>query len=263
MLLPPDSTPVAVSEPPRPPQEAPSPPPRNPAPHLVLHQHGDVDEHVVKLLDAALQPHDVLVPALDLAEGLLGNLRVDDLRWAAERRAVGPRARHSPRAPCGPPTPQPRTITHPRGEEGRVPALQHLLQLLVGSLFAGLITKEGERQIEDRSSSLQKLPEDGHVPSLRCVQLFATPWTAAHQASARGTFQARILEWVSISSSGGSPQPRDRTHASCVSCMGRQFFITEPPGNPSGSTVAFKACSAFSDVSPNPIQPQPYQQLPS
>lgn len=47
--------------------------------YLILHQHGNVHKHVVKLLDAALQPHDVLVPSLDLAEGLLGNLRVNDL----------------------------------------------------------------------------------------------------------------------------------------------------------------------------------------
>ena len=33
-----------------------------------------------------------------------------------------------------------------------------------------------------------------------------------------GIFQARILEWVAISSSRGSSQPRDRT---CVSCIGR------------------------------------------
>ena len=44
-----------------------------------------------------------------------------------------------------------------------------------------------------------------------------------------GTFQARILEWVAISSSRGSSQPRDQTHAS-VSAGG--FFTTEPLGNP-------------------------------
>ena len=34
-------------------------------------------------------------------------------------------------------------------------------------------------------------------------------------------FQARILEWVAISYSKGSSQPRDRTHVSRVSCSGR------------------------------------------
>lgn len=38
----------------------------------------------MELLDAALQPHDVLVPSLDLTEGLLGNLGVNDLREATQ-----------------------------------------------------------------------------------------------------------------------------------------------------------------------------------
>ena len=40
-------------------------------------------------------------------------------------------------------------------------------------------------------------------------------------SSVRGLFQARILEWVAISSSGGSSQPRDQICVSCVSCIGR------------------------------------------
>ena len=37
-------------------------------------------------------------------------------------------------------------------------------------------------------------------------------------------FQARILEWVAISSSRGSSQSRDQTHISCMSCVGRQIL---------------------------------------
>ena len=40
-------------------------------------------------------------------------------------------------------------------------------------------------------------------------------------SSVHGIFQAGILEWVAISSSRGSSQPRDRTHVSCISCIGR------------------------------------------
>ena len=40
-------------------------------------------------------------------------------------------------------------------------------------------------------------------------------------SSVRGLFQARILEWVTISFSRGSSQPRDWTPVSCVSCFGR------------------------------------------
>ena len=41
------------------------------------------------------------------------------------------------------------------------------------------------------------------------VQLFTTPWTAAHQAHSPGESQAKILEWVVMPSSRGSSQPRD------------------------------------------------------
>ena len=41
---------------------------------------------------------------------------------------------------------------------------------------------------------------------------FQTPWTEAHQPPLfHGISQARILEWVAISFSRGSSQPRDRT----------------------------------------------------
>ena len=36
--------------------------------------------------------------------------------------------------------------------------------------------------------------------------------------------QSRILEWVAISFSRGSSWPRDKTHISCVSCIGRQII---------------------------------------
>ena len=51
----------------------------------------------------------------------------------------------------------------------------------------------------------------------------ATPWTVAGQAplSVHGILQARILEWVAIFFSRGSPQPRDQTP---VSCTGKQIL---------------------------------------
>ena len=54
------------------------------------------------------------------------------------------------------------------------------------------------------------------------VRLFATPWTAVHQASlSLGILQAGILEWVAMPSSRGSSQPRDQTQ---VSCIAGEFF---------------------------------------
>ena len=42
--------------------------------------------------------------------------------------------------------------------------------------------------------------------------------------SVHGILQARILEWVAISSSKGSSWPRDWTRVSCTSCTGRQVL---------------------------------------
>ena len=42
--------------------------------------------------------------------------------------------------------------------------------------------------------------------------------------SVHGIIQARILEWVAISSSRGSSWPRDGTHVSCVFCIGRRIL---------------------------------------
>ena len=47
-------------------------------------------------------------------------------------------------------------------------------------------------------------------------------WTVAHQASlSMRILQATILEWVAMSSSRGSSQPRDWTHVSMSTCIGR------------------------------------------
>ena len=43
-------------------------------------------------------------------------------------------------------------------------------------------------------------------------------------SSVHGILQARILEWVAISSSRRSSQPRDQTHISYVSCIGKRIL---------------------------------------
>ena len=42
-------------------------------------------------------------------------------------------------------------------------------------------------------------------------------------SSVRGIFQARVLEWIAISFSRGSSQPRDGTRVSCIA--GRCFTV--------------------------------------
>ena len=54
------------------------------------------------------------------------------------------------------------------------------------------------------------------------VWLFGTPQDCSQSGfSVHGISQARILEWVHISFSRESSWPRDQTHISCVSCIGR------------------------------------------
>ena len=52
-------------------------------------------------------------------------------------------------------------------------------------------------------------------------------------SSVHGILQARILEWVAMPSSRESSQPRDQTHVSYVSCIGRRVFYQYcHPGSP-------------------------------
>ena len=41
-----------------------------------------------------------------------------------------------------------------------------------------------------------------------------------------GILQAKILEWIAMSSSKESSQPRDGTCVSYISCISRRFFTT-------------------------------------
>ena len=74
--------------------------------------------------------------------------------------------------------------------------------------------------------------------SFSCILLFVTQWTIAHQSSVHGIFQARILEWVTISYSRGSAQPRDQTQ---VSCAAGGFFTIKPPGKPMRAGVVVQS----------------------
>ena len=68
--------------------------------------------------------------------------------------------------------------------------------------------------------------------SQSCLTLCNTMDCSMTGSSVQGISQARILEWVAISSSRGYAQPRDRTHVSCISYIGRWVFTTMPSGKP-------------------------------
>ena len=52
-------------------------------------------------------------------------------------------------------------------------------------------------------------------------------------SSVQGSLQARVLEWVAISSSGDLSEPRIEPPSAVSPALAGGFFTTEPPGNPS------------------------------
>ena len=72
---------------------------------------------------------------------------------------------------------------------------------------------------------------------IRCVCAQPTPTlsnpmdSSPPGSSVHGIFQARILDWVAISSSRGSSWPRDRPCVSCIFCIGREILYHWEAGN--------------------------------
>ena len=61
------------------------------------------------------------------------------------------------------------------------------------------------------------------ISACMCAQLFSHVWPVIPGTvalSVHGISQARILEWVDISFSRGSSQPRNKTSISCISSTG-------------------------------------------
>ena len=94
-------------------------------------------------------------------------------------------------------------------------------------MSADCLSDKGTNVSEDGSSSEHSSGSDDvkvKVKSLRCVRLFATPWTLARQAPpCMGFSRQEYWSGFAISFSRGSSQPRDRTQVSCVA--GRRFNL--------------------------------------
>ena len=73
-----------------------------------------------------------------------------------------------------------------------------------------------------------------HAKSLQSCLTLCDPMGCSLPGSfVHGILQARILEWVAISSFKGSSQPRDGTLVSYISCISRQVLYHKPhPGKP-------------------------------
>ena len=85
--------------------------------------------------------------------------------------------------------------------------------------------------------------------SLSCVWLYASPYGLCGPpgSSVHGILQARILEWVAISSSRGSSWPRDRAHIFCTSCTVADSSA-EPPEKPPSLCVCVRISLFSKDV---------------
>ena len=69
------------------------------------------------------------------------------------------------------------------------------------------------------------------MKSLSRVWIFAIPWTVAYQAPLSiGFFQAVVLEWIAISFSRGSSQPRDQTRFSLI--VNKHYYHLSHQGSP-------------------------------
>ena len=78
-----------------------------------------------------------------------------------------------------------------------------------------------------------------HVCAQLCLTLCDPMDCSMPGSSVHGIFQESILEWVAISSSTGSFQPRGRFR---VSCIGRRFLYTAPPGKTCNYLAHGKKC---------------------
>ena len=86
--------------------------------------------------------------------------------------------------------------------------------------YCVLQMKKLEQRLNELIDVIQLL--NARVLLLSHVWLFATLGTCSlPDSSVHGIFQARILEWVAISSSRRSSPPRDQTRVSWVSCTDR------------------------------------------
>ena len=70
-----------------------------------------------------------------------------------------------------------------------------------------------------------------------CLTLCDPMGSCPPGSSEHGILQAGTLEWVAISSSRGSSQPRDRP---CISCTGRWVLSAEPLGKPKYMSTCYR-----------------------
>ena len=94
----------------------------------------------------------------------------------------------------------------------RLEAVPYLIIIKTGASAIALSTAKTFYSLILGAKSLQLYPT-------LCDPLGCSP----PGSSIHGFLQARVLEWVAMPSSRGTSQPRDQTHISYISCIGRIF----------------------------------------
>ena len=79
----------------------------------------------------------------------------------------------------------------------------------------------GMSYYNNRKNYMRVIYTWGTLSAQTCATLCGLMEGSLSGSSVHGIFQAKILEWVVISSSRGSSKPRDQTWISCISYLGR------------------------------------------
>jgi len=135
--------------------------------------------------------------------------------------------------------------------------MNHLYILPYHLLFTLIIPWRGGKKQGEKKPFVTKKWCVCSVAQL-CPTLYNPLDCSPPGSSVHGISQARILEWVAISFSRGSSQPRDWTSVFCVSCIAGRFFtcwaIREDQKR--GYLWKFKASNEWS-LNPNGKTPPP------
>ena len=116
-----------------------------------------------------------------------------------------------------------------KGESGNT-CVHSICLALMKAVFFFFFSFHTYLDLQRSLTSLHELHEvsdkNVYVCAQWCLTLCNPMDCSLPGSSVHGIFQVRILEWVTISFSKGSSQPRNRTSVSCVSCIGTRGFLT-------------------------------------
>ena len=83
------------------------------------------------------------------------------------------------------------------------------------------------------------------MPAQSCLILCNSMDCSPPGSSVHGILQARTLEWVAITSSRGSSQPKIKPTSPMSPVLASRFFTTSPPGKPQTASRHMKRCSTL------------------